>query len=76
MYCTKKLIFDHNLVPSLFSLMLGARQKDPGYEDEDRFLKKGMNFPCVIQNDWKTANFAGLYYPHFTTFRNETSENY
>ena len=51
MYCTKKLIFDHNLVPSLFSLMLGARQKDPGYEDEDRFLKKGMNFPCVIQND-------------------------
>jgi hypothetical protein len=30
----------------------------------------------VIQNDWKTANFAGLYYPHFTTFRNETSEYY
>ena len=21
-----------------------------------RFLKKGINFPCVIQNDWKTAN--------------------
>jgi hypothetical protein len=23
----------------------------------------------------KTANFAGLYYPHFTTFRNETYRN-
>jgi hypothetical protein len=41
-----------------------------------RFLKKGINIPRVIQNDWKTANFAGLYYPHFTTFRNETSEYY
>jgi hypothetical protein len=30
-----------------------------------------------MQNDWKTANFARLYYPHFTsTFRNETSEYY
>jgi hypothetical protein len=35
-----------------------------------------VNFPCVIQNDWKTANFARLYYPHFTTFRNETLEYY
>jgi hypothetical protein len=33
-------------------------------------------FPFVIQNDWKTANFARLYYPHFTTFRNETLEYY
>jgi hypothetical protein len=24
----------------------------------------------------QTANFARLYYPHFTTFRNETSEYY
>jgi hypothetical protein len=40
------------------------------------FSESGTNFPCVIQNDWKTANFAGLYYPHFTTFRNETSEYY
>jgi hypothetical protein len=39
-----------------------------------RFLKKGINFPCVIQNDWKTANFAGLYYPHFATkLRNITN---
>jgi hypothetical protein len=35
------------------------------------FSENGINFPCVIQNDWKMANFAGLYYPHFTTFRNE-----
>jgi hypothetical protein len=35
-----------------------------------------VNFPFVIQNDWKTANFARLYYPHFTTFRNETLEYY
>jgi hypothetical protein len=40
------------------------------------FSKSGINFPCVIQNDWKTANCAELYYPHFTTFRNETSEYY
>jgi hypothetical protein len=25
------------------------------------FPEKGINFPRVIQNDWKTANFAGLY---------------
>jgi hypothetical protein len=39
-------------------------------------IKLIINFPFVMQNDWKTANFAGLYYPHFTTFRNETSEYY
>jgi hypothetical protein len=27
-------------------------------EIDIRFLKKGINFPRVIQNDWKTANFA------------------
>jgi hypothetical protein len=37
------------------------------------FSESGINFLCVIQNDWKTANFAELYFPHFTTFRNETS---
>jgi hypothetical protein len=39
-------------------------------------IKLIINFPFVIQNDRKTANFARLYYPHFTTFRNETSEYY
>jgi hypothetical protein len=43
----------------------------------DQMIKLIINFPFVIQNDWKTANFARLYnYPHFTTFRNETSEFY
>jgi hypothetical protein len=37
-------------------------------------IKLIINFPFVMQNDWKTAYFARLYYPHFTTFRNETSE--
>jgi hypothetical protein len=45
-------------------------------EIDTAFLKKGINFPCVIQNDQKTDYFAGLYYPHFTTFRNETSQYY
>jgi hypothetical protein len=41
------------------------------------FIKRYINFPCVIQNDWKTTNFAGIYYySHFTTFHNETSEYY
>jgi hypothetical protein len=30
-----------------------------------------INFPFVMQNDWKTQNFERLYYPHFTAFRNE-----
>jgi hypothetical protein len=45
-------------------------------EIDTAFWKK-YQFPGrVIQNDWKTANFAGLYYPHLTTFLNETSEYY
>jgi hypothetical protein len=39
-------------------------------------IKLITNFPFVMQNDWKTANFARLYFPHFTTFRNETLEYY
>jgi hypothetical protein len=35
-----------------------------------------VNFPCVIKKYWKTANFARLYYAHFTTFRNETLESW
>jgi hypothetical protein len=31
----------------------------------------------VCNTKWlKIANFARLYYPHFTTFRNETLEYY
>jgi hypothetical protein len=36
----------------------------------------GINFPFVNLKWLKIANFAGLYYPHFTTFRNETLEYY
>jgi hypothetical protein len=41
------------------------------WEIDNQFDHLIINFPCVIQNDWKTANFERLYYPHFTTFRNE-----
>jgi hypothetical protein len=33
-------------------------------------------FSCVIQNNIKFANFPGLYFPHFTTFRNRTLGNF
>jgi DNA-directed RNA polymerase len=33
-------------------------------------------FPRVIQIDTKFANFAGLYFPHFTTFRGQTLQFY
>jgi hypothetical protein len=46
------------------------------WEIDNQFDHLTINFPFVMQNDWKTANFARLYYPHFTTFRNETSEYY
>jgi hypothetical protein len=45
-------------------------------KSDDQFDHLIINFSFVMQNDWKTANFARLYYPHFTTFRNETSEYY
>ena len=34
--------------------------------------RKWYIFPCVIQINTKFANFAGLYFPHFTTFRGQT----
>jgi hypothetical protein len=33
-------------------------------------------FPCVIQISTKFANFVGLYFPHFTTFRGQTLQFY
>jgi hypothetical protein len=36
----------------------------------------GYQFPVCNTKLLKIENFAGLYYPHFTTFRNETSEYY
>jgi hypothetical protein len=36
------------------------------------FPESGINFPCI----YKMTNFAVLYYPHFTTFHNETMEYY
>jgi DNA-directed RNA polymerase len=33
-------------------------------------------FPRVIQINTNFANFAGLYFPHFTTFRNQTLQFY
>ena len=40
------------------------------------FSDIGINFGRVIQKYRKFANFAGLYFRHFTTFRNETLEFY
>jgi hypothetical protein len=34
--------------------------------------RKWCIFPCVIQINTKFANFVGIYFPHFTTFRNQT----
>jgi hypothetical protein len=36
----------------------------------------GCQFPVCNLKWLKIANFARLYYPHFTTFRNETLEYY
>jgi hypothetical protein len=33
-------------------------------------------FPRVIQINTKFVNFAGPYYPHFTTFRGQTLQFY
>ena len=33
-------------------------------------------FPRVIQINTKFANFVGLYFPHFTTFRGQTLQFY
>jgi hypothetical protein len=40
------------------------------------FPESGINFPCIYKMTEKMANFAVLYYPHFTTFHNETMEYY
>jgi hypothetical protein len=60
----------------IYAYLLGIYAYLLGMRSWYLFSESGTNFPCVIQNDWKTANFAGLYYPHFTTFRNETLEYY
>ena len=67
------------------SLILSTQERK--YENENvqrKFCQESSNLPFAVPgnvklklpNDWKTANFAGLYYPHFTTFRNETLEYY
>ena len=38
--------------------------------------RKRYNFLCVIQKYTKFANFAGLYFSHFTTFRDQTLQFY
>ena len=35
-----------------------------------------FNFPRVIQIYTKFANFTGIYFPHFTTIRNEILQFY
>ena len=42
----------------------------------DVFFPKSVNFGRVIQKYTKFGNFTGLYFSHFTTFRNETLEFY
>jgi hypothetical protein len=45
-----------------------ARKKGSGYENDykreidNQMIKMIINFPFVIQNDWKSANFARIYY--------------
>jgi hypothetical protein len=79
-YSTPGQKFHHNLkehhkisnIPKFrFSVILHYKR-----EIDNQFDHLIINFLFVIPNDWKTANFARLYYPHFTTFRNETSEYY
>jgi hypothetical protein len=41
-----------------------------------KILEKWWPFPVCNLKWLKIANFARLYYPHFTTFRNETLEYY
>ena len=41
-------------------------------ENRYRFLDSGISFPRVMQKYTKFANFVGLYFLHFTTFRNQT----
>jgi hypothetical protein len=36
------------------------------------FGSKMVIFPRVMQIHTKFANFTGLYFPHFTTIRNQT----
>ena len=38
--------------------------------------KRYINFPRVIQKCTKFANFAGLYFPHFKTFCDQTLQFY
>ena len=40
------------------------------------FLANTLIFPYVIEVDTKFANFAGLYFPDFTTYRNQTLQFY
>jgi hypothetical protein len=40
------------------------------------WAESGAFSPCVIQINTKFANFAGLYFPHFTTFRCQTLQFY
>jgi hypothetical protein len=38
--------------------------------------QKWLFFPPVMQMYTKFANFTGLYFPHFTTIRNQTLQFY
>ena len=38
--------------------------------------QKWCKFLCVIQKYTKFVKFAGLYFPHFTTFRDQTLQFY
>ena len=60
----EKLNLNHDFV--IFQKLQGAT-----------LSRKWCIFPCVIQiNKKKLANFVGPYFPHFTTFRNQTLQFY
>ena len=61
------LVFPHTRV--LFSMYYAQ-------ENAPLLAQMWCIFPCIIQINTKFANFAGLYFPHFTTFRNQTLQFY
>ena len=70
------LVESHDLLEDRRTELRCTKHFPIAFQISDPFDHLIINFPFVMQNDRKTANFARLYYPHFTTFRNETSEYY
>jgi hypothetical protein len=57
------------------SSMQEEQNPSPQRENAQHLGRKWCILPRVIQINTKFSNFAGLYFPHFTTFRNFTNFN-